>query len=50
VETIKNIQSDPDWLEAVQDQVDWVDVPKALLSLGYHTVYVPGGELVNLSK
>jgi hypothetical protein len=48
VEVIKSIMSDPEWLEATKDQVDWVDVPKALISLGYCTLYMQGGESVNM--
>lgn len=36
--------TDPEWIEAVQDQAEWVDISKALLSLGYHTQYISGGE------
>ncbi|KAJ5122564.1 Dimeric alpha-beta barrel [Penicillium atrosanguineum] len=37
METIKKIMSDPDWQVAVKDQDKWVDVPKALVSVGYCT-------------
>ncbi|CAL5870493.1 uncharacterized protein PFLUO_LOCUS4730 [Penicillium psychrofluorescens] len=46
-EVIKNIMSDPDWAVALKDQDDWVDVPKALVSLGYSTTYVKDGKAVN---
>lgn len=43
------VMADPDWAESVKDQEDWVDVPKALLSLGYYTPYLlETGEVVNL--
>jgi hypothetical protein len=29
--------SDPDWQEAIKDQDKWVDVPKALVSVGHST-------------
>lgn len=44
---IKNIMSDPDWAAALKDQDDWVDVPKALVSLGYSTTYLRDGKPVN---
>lgn len=39
---------DPEWLEIVQDQVDWVDTSRALVSLGYYTQYISEGEVVSL--
>ena len=36
------IMTDPDWQVAVQDQDKWVDIPKALVSVGYST-----GNLLN---
>ncbi|KAI1635699.1 hypothetical protein F4809DRAFT_427955 [Biscogniauxia mediterranea] len=51
VETIKKVMSDPDWPVAVKDQDDWVDMSKALLSLGHCTPYLlETGEVVNMSK
>ncbi|CAI7592057.1 unnamed protein product [Penicillium glandicola] len=50
VETIKKIMSDPDWQIAVKDQGDWVQVSKALVSVGYSTPYVLNGKAVNLPK
>ncbi|KAJ5177398.1 Dimeric alpha-beta barrel [Penicillium coprophilum] len=50
VDTIKKVMSDPDWQVAVKDQGDWVQVPKALVSVGYSTPYVINGEPVNLPK
>ncbi|KAJ5805381.1 Dimeric alpha-beta barrel [Penicillium pulvis] len=37
VETIMKVMTDPDWQVAVKDQDKWVDVPKALVSVGYST-------------
>ncbi|KAJ5637215.1 Dimeric alpha-beta barrel [Penicillium lividum] len=37
VETIMKVMTDPDWQVAVQDQDKWVDIPKALVSVGYST-------------
>ena len=42
METIMKIMTDPDWQVAVQDQDKWVDIPKALVSVGYST-----GNLLN---
>ncbi|PVH94897.1 hypothetical protein DM02DRAFT_660625 [Periconia macrospinosa] len=50
IQTIGNIMQDPQWIEAVADQKDWVQIPKALLSLGYHTQYVSEGKVLNLPQ
>lgn len=50
VETIKKIMADPEWLIAVKDQEDWVQLSKALVSLGHSTPYVLNGKPVNLPK
>ncbi|GAP92556.1 putative dimeric alpha-beta barrel [Rosellinia necatrix] len=48
---IKKVMSDPDWPKAIEQQDDWVDMTKALLSVGYSTPYLlETGEVVNLSK
>jgi hypothetical protein len=49
-QTIEDIMTDPEWLEAVGDQVDWVDTDRALLSLGFHTQYVAEGKVVDLTR
>ncbi|KAF2799402.1 hypothetical protein K505DRAFT_265852 [Melanomma pulvis-pyrius CBS 109.77] len=49
-QTIENVMTDPEWIEAVQDQEDWVDTSKALLSLGYHTQYLSEGKAINLPQ
>ncbi|KAH9908565.1 hypothetical protein F4778DRAFT_352097 [Xylariomycetidae sp. FL2044] len=38
--TVGAIMSDPEWIEIVSDQEKWVDVPKALVSLGVATAYL----------
>lgn len=49
--TIKKVISDPDWPKAVENQDDWVDTSRALLSVGYSTPYLlETGEVVNLAK
>ncbi len=48
--TIETAMFDPEWIEACSDQEDWVDTPKALLSLGYHTQYFSEGKAINLSQ
>ena len=48
--TIMSVMTDPEWAEAVKDQVDWVDTSKALLSLGEHTQYLHEGEIVDVAK
>ncbi|KAJ5915682.1 Dimeric alpha-beta barrel [Penicillium verhagenii] len=42
VETVMKIMSDPDWQIAIKDEDKWVDMPKALISVGYST-----GNLLN---
>jgi hypothetical protein len=51
VQTIKNVMSDPEWLDAIKDQDEWVDTSRALVSLGYSTPYLlETGEVVNMQK
>ncbi|KAK3326510.1 hypothetical protein B0H66DRAFT_589111 [Apodospora peruviana] len=51
MQTIKNVMGDPDWAVAIKDQDDWVDMERALVSLGYCTPYLlKTGEVVNLKK
>ncbi|PVH91990.1 hypothetical protein DM02DRAFT_677767 [Periconia macrospinosa] len=47
VDTITNVMGDPEWIEAVSDQYDYVDVTKALLSVGTHTQYLAGGNVLS---
>jgi hypothetical protein len=47
---IENVMTDPEWIEVLQDQEDWVDTTKALLSLGYHTQYISEGKAINLPQ
>jgi len=51
IQTIKNVMSDPEWLDVIKDQDEWVDTSKALVSLGYSTPYLlETGEVVNMAK
>lgn len=51
VQIIKNVMSDPEWLDAIKDQDKWVDTSRALISLGYFTPYLlETGETVNMAK
>ena len=50
VETIYAVMGDPDWAESVADQDQWVDMDKALLTLGTVTKYLDGGEVVEQKK
>jgi hypothetical protein len=51
MQAMKDVLADPDWGVAVKDQDDWVDMDKALVSLGYSTPYLlETGEIVNLQK
>ncbi len=49
-QTIENIMTDPEWIDVLQDQEDWVDTSRSLLSLGYHTQYFSEGKAINLSQ
>lgn len=51
VQTVKNVMTDPEWQVAVKDQEYWVDVERALVSLGHCTPYLlRTGEVVNMAK
>ncbi|KAF4637482.1 hypothetical protein G7Y89_g598 [Cudoniella acicularis] len=51
MQAMKNVVSDPNWAVATKDQNDWVDMERALVSLGYSTPYLlETGEVVNLRK
>ena len=50
LETIRGFIADPEWQEVLKDQRDWVDIPKALISLGHSTSYVLGGKPVGSSN
>ncbi|KAM3086804.1 hypothetical protein ACMFMG_000925 [Clarireedia jacksonii] len=52
VQSIGNIMSDPDWEEkALKDQENWVDMSRALVSVGFYTPYlVESGEVVNIGQ
>jgi hypothetical protein len=51
VQSIAEIMSDPDWQAAIKDQEEWVDVSRALVSVGFYTPYlVESGRVVNLEK
>jgi hypothetical protein len=46
---IANVLADPDWLAALAGQEKWINIEKAMLSLGYSTPYLlETGEIVNL--
>jgi hypothetical protein len=48
-QTIKDVMSDPDWLNAIKDENEWCDMSRSLASLGYATPYLlKTGEVVNL--
>ena len=46
VHTIGNVMTDPEWIEAVADQEDWVDTSRLLLSVGHHTHYLSDGQVI----
>ncbi|KAI1122381.1 hypothetical protein F5Y10DRAFT_287266 [Nemania abortiva] len=51
METISKVMSDKEWSTAIKDQEDWVDVKRALVSVGYSTPYLlETGEVVNMAK
>ena len=46
-----NMQQDPDWHASIKDQEKWVNVSKALLTVGYAVPYLTeSGEIMNMSK
>jgi hypothetical protein len=49
-QSIEDIMGDPEWIEAVGDQEEWVDVEKALVCLGFHTEYVFEGRVVDRTQ
>lgn len=51
MQSIQKVMADPGWAVALQDQEEWVDTSKALVSVGYHTPYLlETGEVVNIPK
>jgi len=50
VQVIRSIMGDPEWLEVIKDQEEWVDTSRALVSLGYATTYLSEGKVVNMAK
>lgn len=51
MQSINNAMSDPEWLEITKDQDDWVDMSRALVTIGSETPYLlETGEIVNLPK
>lgn len=51
LESISKLMTDPGWLVSIEDQEDWIDTSRALVSVGYHIPYLKeNGEVVNVSK
>ena len=50
VQTIGNVMADPEWIEAVADQIDWVDTSRSLVSVGYHTQYIADRKVIDQAK
>ncbi|KAJ5113476.1 hypothetical protein N7456_002010 [Penicillium angulare] len=50
MEAISAFMTDPEWAEVLEDQVDWVDIPKALVSFGHSTSYMLNGKPVNVPR
>ncbi|ATZ53974.1 hypothetical protein BCIN_10g00030 [Botrytis cinerea B05.10] len=50
LESVTKLLTDPDWPAAIKNQDDWVDMSRALVSVGYETPYLLDGEIVNLAK
>ncbi|KAJ5281453.1 Dimeric alpha-beta barrel [Penicillium angulare] len=50
MDAIGAFMTDPEWAEVLKDQVDWVDIPKALVSFGHSTSYILNGRPVNVPK
>ncbi|KUL85917.1 hypothetical protein ZTR_06349 [Talaromyces verruculosus] len=50
-EAMTNMQQDPGWHASIKDQEKWVDVSRALLTVGYAVPYLTeSGEIMNMSK
>lgn len=50
-EAMTNMQQDPEWQASIKDQEKWVDVSRALLTVGYAVPYLTeSGEVMNMSK
>ncbi|EPE37120.1 Dimeric alpha+beta barrel [Glarea lozoyensis ATCC 20868] len=49
-ECVKAVMMDAEWAEAVADQEEWVDVPRALVSMGFVTAYLEEGREVGELK
>lgn len=50
-DAMTNMQQDPEWHASIKDQEKWVDVSKALLTVGYAVPYLTeSGEVMNMSK
>ncbi|PQE16661.1 dimeric alpha-beta barrel protein [Rutstroemia sp. NJR-2017a BBW] len=50
LDCVMKLMTDPDWPAAIKNQDDWVDMSRALVSVGYETPYLLDGEIVNLPK
>ncbi|CAH0045241.1 unnamed protein product [Clonostachys solani] len=49
IEALNNVMSDPDWPAALEQEPDWVDASRSLLSIGYETPYLlSNGDVVNV--
>ncbi|KUJ10080.1 uncharacterized protein LY89DRAFT_689921 [Mollisia scopiformis] len=46
MQSMKDVVADPDWGVATRDQDEWVEMSKSLVSLGFSTSYLSGGEIV----
>jgi hypothetical protein len=49
-QTVEQMMTDPEWIEVCQDQENWVDTSRSLVSLGYHTKYFSAGKVINLKE
>jgi hypothetical protein len=50
LDCVMKLMADPDWPAAIKNQDDWLDMSRALVSVGYETPYLVDGEIVNLPK
>lgn len=51
MQVMKDIVADPDWIAATKDQDEWVNMQKALVSLGFSTTYLTeNGKIINLQQ
>lgn len=48
---VEAMLSDPDWAKSIENQDDWVDTSRAMMSIGHVTPYLmDNGQVANIPK